>query len=250
MFTSRPKRDKLNPKIKYYYENYYNDFDVLQDLKRGPLVLNYLTATVDEILEAVNSQPRLLMFRADLRFPASMKYGAMHKDNKVLTRFLKYFNVEIERASKAYKPFFRYVWAREHDASEKPHYHLLVMLNYNVFGCLGIMEPNEYDVYLRDNLFHRMMRCWYRALGLLMTEPNGNLIHIGEDPKTGKLWVAEVKRTNWDSINQAVYSASYLCKHYTKRFAEGIRLFNTSQGGKRSKDQRVYPWYPALFTTP
>jgi len=230
MFIAQLTRDKTNSKLKLYYKNYYQDFDVQQKAKYGPLIWNYLTATVDEILAAIESQPSILIFRADLRFPNFMPRGPMHDNNQVLTDFFRYFKREIKRASKAYKPFFRYVWARERDTSQKPHYHVLIMLNYNVFSSIGKMEANEYDVYLRDNLFHRMMRCWYRALGLFMTEPYGKLIHIGKDPKTKKLWVKKLKREKWEDINQAVYNASYLCKQHSKRFGEGVRLFGTSQG--------------------
>jgi hypothetical protein len=229
------KRDRINRKLQLYYLGYYEDFQVQQKKEYGPLIRNYLVETVDEILAAVEALPSILIFRADLRFPDDMPRCSMHDNNQVLTTFFRYFKEEIKRASKAYKPFFRFVWAREQDTSQKPHYHVLIMLNYNVFRSIGKMEPNEYGVYLRDNLYHRMMRCWYRAMGRFETEPHGQLIHMGEDPITGKLWTGHLRRNNWHSINQAVYNASYLCKQYSKRFGEGIRVFQTSQGGRAKK---------------
>ncbi|BBI63555.1 hypothetical protein HSBAA_48610 [Vreelandella sulfidaeris] len=103
------------------------------------------------------------------------------------------------------------------------------MLNYNVFNGLGMIQPNGFGEYLRDNLYHRMMRSWYKAMGFSNTDSLGQLIHIGEHPITEELWVATLGLNDWMGLNDAVYNASYLCKQYTKRFGEGIQVFNTSQ---------------------
>ncbi|MGY2463325.1 YagK/YfjJ domain-containing protein [Vreelandella sulfidaeris] len=229
MISTQRLRHQDNDKLCLHYDNYYEGFEVQQKLEYGPLVKNYLKATVNEIIAAVNSQQRILIFRADLHFPQWMLPSGMHQNNEVLSTFFRYFKYEIKKSSSPYLPFLRYVWAREQDTSNKPHYHLIIMLNYNVFNGLGMIQPNGFGEYLRDNLYHRMMRSWYKAMGFSNTDSLGQLIHIGEHPITEELWVATLGLNDWMGLNDAVYNASYLCKQYTKRFGEGIQVFNTSQ---------------------
>lgn len=230
MLTTQPLRDPNNDKLRYLYDDYYEDFDVQQKPEYGPLIKNYLTATVEEIIAAVNSQQRILIFRADLHFPQWIQPSKMHQNNQVLSRFFRFFKYEIKKASRAYLPFLRYVWAREQDTSDKPHYHLILMFNYDVFNGLGLVQPDDFGVYRRDNLYHRMMRSWYKAMGYKATDALGQLIHIGEHPITKEFWVATLARHDWVGLNDAVYNASYLCKKHTKHFGQGIQVFNTSQG--------------------
>ena len=225
---SQQKRHPLSPNLTLYYDNEYQGFQVQQNM-RGPLILNYLQRTINTIIEATTAQSRILIFRADLRYPQHMTGYVDHADNTVITNFFRYFKNEIERASTGHKPFLRYIWAREQDLSDNHHDHLVIMLSYDVFCNIGYMGPDEYGLYSRDNTYHRLMRSWYRALNLNPTKAYGQLIHIGTVPGTTNLWVDRLFRTDIASIQTAVYNASYLCKAYSKPFRTGTRVFGTSQ---------------------
>lgn len=226
--ADQQKRHPLSHNLTLYYDNEYQGFKVQQS-KKGPLVLNYLERTIETIIEATNTQSRILIFRADLRYPQYRPGNVGHSDNAIITNFFRFLKYEIERVSTGHKTFLRYIWAREQDTSDNPHYHLVIMLSYDVFCSIGRIHPDEYGTYLRDNLYHRMMRCWYKALGLHEEEPYGQLVHIATD-REGRLWTGKLQSNDDQSINQAVFNASYLCKAYTKPFGSGVRVFGTSQG--------------------
>ncbi|BBI63554.1 hypothetical protein HSBAA_48600 [Vreelandella sulfidaeris] len=96
MISTQRLRHQDNDKLCLHYDNYYEGFEVQQKLEYGPLVKNYLKATVNEIIAAVNSQQRILIFRADLHFPQWMLPSGMHQNNEVLSTFFRYFKYEIK----------------------------------------------------------------------------------------------------------------------------------------------------------
>ncbi|WP_442488839.1 YagK/YfjJ domain-containing protein [Halomonas litopenaei] len=233
MFDRTYARHTQNDKLRLHFDDLYQGFDVQQKIYKGklyPLIENYLDPTINEILSATRNRPRTFIFRADLKFPEFMAPCAMHDNNKVLTQFIRFFKYEIKKASAPYRMSLQYIWAREQETSEKPHYHLVIMLNKDVFDSLGCQSPDEYGSYTRDNLFHRMMRSWLKAMGFHHEAPLGQLISLGENPVTKQVWTSVLSEHDWYAINEAVYIASYLCKAYTKPFAQGIRLFGTSEG--------------------
>lgn len=230
MFQAQPLRHPYNDKLRLYYDEHYFNYDVQQRPEYGPLIENYLISTINEIEQATQHHSRVLAFRADLRFPDWTDNPDWWKDNRVLTRFFASFKYQIKKTSPAYRPFLRYVWAKEQAGANKPHYHLLIMLSGNVFDCLGNMRPDEFGVYGRENVFHRMTRSWFKALGFRGDDALGQLIHIGESPDTKKPWVSMLSQYDWIAINDAVYNASYLCKQYSKPFGQHMRVFDTSQG--------------------
>ncbi|WP_404375250.1 inovirus-type Gp2 protein [Vreelandella aquamarina] len=233
MFQPTRLRHPDNDKLRLYFEELYQRYEVQQKVVKGkyyPLIENYLESTVNEIISATKCQPRTFIFRADLKFPAFMERSSMHDNNHVLSRFFRFFKYELTKASAPYRMSLRYIWAREQDTSDKPHYHLVIMLNKGVFDSIGSPLPDEFGSYTRQNIYHRMMRSWLKAMDFHHEEPLGQLITIGEHPMNGLPWTGVLARHDWCAINEAVYVCSYLCKAYTKQIGQGIQVFNTSQG--------------------
>lgn len=226
MWTHQPKRHPNNPKLRLHYENIFNGAPVFQH-PSAPLVANYLETTWHVLHDALNAHPRTLAIRLDLRFPTTMPVGPMHADNACLSRFFTALQQELKAARTKYPPALRYVWCREQDTGDKPHYHLLLLLNGNAVSSLGAMEM-AMDGYTRRNLYHRCVRAWKHAIGASMWDMRG-LVHVGQEPLTHKLAAYRLQRDNTRLVHHVFYCSSYLCKSYSKLTGQGVRGFGSSQ---------------------
>ena len=120
-------------------------------------------------------------------------------------------------------------------ARQKPHYHLMILLNKNAYDCLGSFSPDGDGAYSRNNLYHRMMRSWLKAMGFDHDDPRFHqLIHVCKDPVTKEPWSCVLHRHDRIAMNEAVYMASYLCKAYSKPFGQRAHVFDGSRFPKQS----------------
>ncbi len=115
-----------------------------------------------------------------------------------------------------------YVWCKEHNISDEPHYHLLLMFNNDAYTALGHYEATE------GNMAARIKKAWLSALGYHPERDMkryGSLVHFCENG-------AYRINTNNDngSLGQLLYRASYLCKVETKRFGDNQHVFGRSNG--------------------
>ena len=227
MFQSKPKRHPMNTKMNCYYDTYYRGFEVNQHLE-APLIENYLERALLTQTRAIDNYSRVLAFRIDLRFPTWMPVIELSNDNTRLSAFFRYLNEEIAKANTKYATVIRYVWCREQESSNKPHYHLMIYVNYNAFNQLGQIKPSEGGGYEGRGLYHRITRAWARALNYESCDVEG-LVHVGENPATKYPYVACLHRDDLISQEEAVFNLSYLCKAHTKPFNQGVHVFGTSR---------------------
>lgn len=224
------KRHFENDKLRQYYEEIYQSFSIQQKLNKGPQIENYLASALQTLQHCVDAQPLTFAFRIDLRFPDAMPRLPLHENNEVLTRFFRHLRYELDRTGLKYPHNLRYIWAREQDSSDKPHYHLMLLLNKNAVDCIGNKTPDEYGSYTRQNMYHRIARAWLKAMGFSGDDPRlGQLVHIAFLPTTRQDWSVVIHKTDFYAMDEAMYMASYLCKAYTKQFGQGIRVFDTSR---------------------
>ncbi|MEG3113528.1 inovirus-type Gp2 protein [Salinicola sp. 4072] len=229
MFEHFPLCHTLNDKLRLYYEDTYRGFEVQQE-EDGPLILNYLERSLQKLDAVTRINTTTFAFRVDLRFPVEMSRLPMHENNDVLARFFYFFRYELKRSQTKYATQLHYLWAREQVNSDKPHYHLMILLNKNAYDSLGCFAPDGNGAYSRNNLYHRMMRSWLKAMGFDHDDPRfKQLAHIGEDPVTEIPWSCVLHRDDWMAMNEAVYMASYLCKAYSKPFGQGVHVFDGSR---------------------
>lgn len=218
-------RHQGNTNLRLHYSSTFEGLPVMVD--KGPYVVQYLSRLKSTIEQALDQYPRLLAFRVDLRLPAGVDLPEHTDSNAVISRFLDSFKAKIrhnrlsarERNRYAHDSRVRYVWAREVGQRERPHYHLLILLNRDAFYSIGKRESEA------NNMFSRMEEAWASALGLHVEDVAG-LVHIPGNP---------VYRINRDgrkghSFSELFYRASYLCKAATKRYGEGHWGFGTSRG--------------------
>jgi len=227
MFQSQPKRHPLYTKLNCYYDSYYRGFEVNQHDK-APLIENYLERSLLIQTRALAHYNRVLAFRIDLRFPDWMTAFELTNDNVVLSAFFRHLNAELVKAGTKYTTVLRYVWCREQHHSDKPHYHLMMYVNYDAYYQLGRLRPSEGGGYEGRGLYHQIARAWARALGYLSCDVEG-LVQVGENPITGYPYTACLHRDDFMGQEEAVFNLSYLCKAHTKPFQQGVHVFGTSR---------------------
>ena len=83
---------------------------------------------------------------------------------------------------------------------------------------------------LRQNLYHRMMRSWLKAMGFAADDPRfGQLVNVSENPVNEVPWSGILNLNDWCAMDEAMYIASYLCKTYSKPVSQGIHVFDSSR---------------------
>lgn len=227
MVLSGPKRHPDNSKLRFYYDSRYQGLPV-QQREQGPQIENYLETTLRVLQHTTYHQNRTLAFRLDLRFPQAMPVGLIHADNACLNRFFYALRGELNAAGTKYHTELRYLWAREQDTSDKPHYHLMLLLNYDAFCSLGSFSPTFDGGYEMDNLYHRCVRAWSGAIGWTHYDMQGR-VHVATDKLARQPYVYCLHRDDAATFSLVFYAASYLCKAYTKPIAQGIRCFEGSR---------------------
>ncbi|MCG6658531.1 inovirus Gp2 family protein [Halomonas campisalis] len=220
------KRHPECPDLLLYWENHYRTMPVQSQL--GPLITNYLETTYRVMTQARSSCTRLLAVRLDLRFPAEMPVGPLHADNGVISRFLYFLRSELDDAGLKYPHDLRYVWCREQHKSDKPHYHLLLLFNGDAYFSIGDMRPSSDGGYHNQNLFHRIVRAWCRAMGWPSDAMQG-LVHVARDTLTGGLYAQHFHSNDHATFAEVFYRASYLCKAHSKPVGQGVHCFDGSR---------------------
>lgn len=193
---------------------------------RGKLAKVHIDAATDVIENFVNHHPRTFAVRVDLRYPEYYSLEERPTRNS-MRRFFESLNSQIEaerkRALKAstinrvHETKLGYVWAREYGPqSHRPHFHVLILLNRDVYRTLGSISIE------RDNMYARIVKAWARSLGLEPEEAVG-LVHIS---KQGQYHVFKDDRA---SVAELIQRVSYLCKLETKKFNNGEHTFGASR---------------------
>ena len=229
------KRVPENMKLKFFYECYYRGCEVLT--RQGPLIENYLESTYDALLYVCEMQNKTFVFRLDLRFPDDMPPNTLHVLNTYIRRFLDNYEEELallrlKHQSQIHSTNSRNVWCREQKDSDKPHYHLLILLNGNAFQQLGSSKESAWGGYQDNTLIHAAIRAWSQALELPIYKNKG-LVEIVKKWKhgrrTNKYFLCMLHRNDPYSFAEVMYVASYLCKYHSKPLGQWVHCFGASQ---------------------
>ena len=216
------QRHPFNPNLHLGIDTMFRDMSVQE--KHLPMVTEYLEALHATLENALNDYPRVLAIRVDPVIPTVISDRMRVEDHRNL---IPKFNASLKaiiqhdlerRRRSGWVPGtkVRYVWCREVGTNGKPHYHYFLILNRDAYHLPGrACSPN-------DNLFNRVSRAWYSALGVEWN-PQEPWIHVPQNP------VYWIDRGNPQSFREAFYRASYLCKAGTKQYGWGLRAFGTSR---------------------
>lgn len=176
---------------------------------------------------------RIFTLRADFRFAQSHATGEpdlplcfQNDDEKAITRALESLKSQLReehrRSDRAGEPTpLGYIWARERVTGERPHYHLVLLFNKDVYGYLG-----DYTKPDADNMGTRIQKAWCSAIGLEYPD----YAYLPHFPKNHSAWFT---RDDTLTLNDDYYDfllrVAYLAKDYSKDFDDGYRNFGTSQ---------------------
>lgn len=216
-------RHQNNTNLHIHSDGLFEDLPVM--VEKGSFIAEYLASLKNTIDLALGQYPRLLAFRADLRLPLGIDLPDYAHTNQVMSKFIESFKAKIEhnRAKArdqnpyAHESKVRYVWAREIGAGERPHYHLLILLNRDAFYTVGRLQSEN------SNMIKRLQEAWASALGLQLDQVRG----LVEFPANSTF---RIDRGDTEALANLFHRASYLCKAATKHFGDGCHGFGCSRG--------------------
>ncbi len=186
---------------------------------RGPLVEKYLEMTFRTLECALGQYPKTFATRFELLFPK-------HTDNwssEVISKFTEALKADINaflriRGEKPEKCKPRLIWAKERNKSSNSHYHVVLLLNKDVFFTSGKVVSKNY------NMAKRIEAAWAKALGFKFERVPG-LVNF---PKNRDYIVNTGDKDFLQQLTNLFYRASYLAKEDTKEYCDGSRHFSCS----------------------
>ncbi len=216
-------RHPQNHNLSIHDSKIFKGFPLMYE--KGPFIREHLQRMHDVMLQALNDYAQVFAFRVDLKLPASGILPDYAFTNDVIKRFLASFKAKIEHNRSvakrnnryAHVSKVRYAWAREVAGSERPHYHLVILLNRSSFHKLGDFKSK------RGNIFNRLEEAWASALSLDREVIKG-LVNIPANP------VYELIRSDLRGQEAFFHRASYLCKVTTKEYGSRHHNFEASRG--------------------
>lgn len=211
--------DKLIPNRRLWIYPTFAEMPV--QLHRGPLLTEYLKSIHDFVSNGVSDKPRCFAVRFDLRLPDHFDCA----DTTVITRFFKALDYELDVADLAkwhdgkrvHPRKLEYLWVREWSAEGgeilKPHYHVVLLLNYDRYRVLGSFDAVE------GNLSARIKQAWSAAIN----EPFENAQGLVFFPREGQYTLKSQEPGYHDQVSALFHRLSYFAKVASKQFLPGQR---------------------------
>ncbi|ELY4313916.1 inovirus Gp2 family protein [Cronobacter sakazakii] len=204
------------------------------EIKYNSRVSRYmLRRSLAVVYDFVGKNNRIFAIFAILRFAQSHVAGEpdlplcfQRDDEKAITRALDSLKSQLRaehlRSGRAGEPALpAYIWARERNTSEHPHYHLVLLFDREVYAYLGnYTEPDA------DNMATRIQKAWCSAIGLDYPD-YASRVHF---PKNHTAWLTRHHvLTLGPDYYDFLLRVAYLAKNSTKHLNDGYRNLGTSQ---------------------
>ena len=176
--------------------NITGSFQVSSSYQYNPQIMERIHLLLDR---ALTDHAQVLLIRFDVRYPTA--YHASD-DNTLFQQFIENYCRYLRRHE--YSPL--YLWCRERNTSDNPHYHVVFLLD----GTRIRYMPNLNHA---NKIFCELLDLPVPQRGLLhFCNPNGTLVHRGDH----------------DAYEAALDYVSYLAKTYTKITLPGTRSWSSS----------------------
>lgn len=200
----------------------FNGYPVIH--QHGPLVQDILIAIELMMAKSFCEHNRLAVFRFELKFPKD--YAG---PTEVISKFTDSFRFRIQRdlfnkskiRGRTIYSTINYVWVKELSGSEGWHYHLALVLNFDVYNCFGRIGSKN------NNIYNRILASWASALKCSENDALG-LIHL---PKNAVYKLDKNAFDLHEDIKAVMFRLSYLAKLKTKPYGSNIRrrFYGTSR---------------------
>ncbi|PMM34913.1 hypothetical protein BCT55_16265 [Vibrio splendidus] len=207
-------------KLKTTTNDTFNGLPILK--LKGGLVLSYLDKLYDTIDKAVTQHPRTTAIRVDLRLAKSLLFD----DTGVIKNFIASLDAQIQadfsrkkrKGQTARSCKVRYAWCKERSTSLSHHYHLVLLLNKDVYHSLGRFDQ-------KGNLSDMIKKAWCRALDIKANEGD-TLVHFPDSPT---YWLDKNSGKFDQQVDSLFKRVSYLAKVETKHYGDRTRSFGCSR---------------------
>jgi hypothetical protein len=200
----------------------FNGYPVLSE--HGELVENILNGNEEVLAQACGKHKRVAVMRFELKFPVGYTGNV-----EIISKFFDSLRYRLkndlvkktESRGRSVQSDIGYVWVKELSGSHGWHYHVALLLNYDVYNCFGLINGSNI------NMFNRILFAWAGAIGYSVDDARG-LVHIPQNP------VYKLDRCSLtvnEDIQAVLYRLSYLAKLKTKPYKTGSRkrFFGTSK---------------------
>ncbi|MFA0084377.1 inovirus-type Gp2 protein [Vibrio sp. 10N.261.51.F12] len=209
----------------------------------GSLNQRHLARINDTVMGALDVQPRLVFIRCDLHEPKeyslsenSLEWDApmffVNANVDMFKRFFASFKAQVDtymrnraiQGKRLYKTcYVNYIWVRELSKSGRVHYHVVLILNKDLFYKKGSMNHSK-------SLVWKIKQAWASALGMMVEEIEG-LVHISEG-KPNTLGGDRTTVKFQEKLGLLAKALAYLAKEKTKAYGDGRRNFGCSNPRK------------------
>ena len=200
---------------------------------KSPLSRYMLRRSLAVVYDFLKKNNRIFAVFVVLRFAQSHAPGEpdlplcfQKSDEKAITRALDSLKSQLRaehlRSGRAGGPALpAYIWARERNTSQHPHYHLVLLFDREVYAYLGNYTESD-----ADNMGTRIQKAWCSAIGLDYPD-YANRVHF---PKNHIAWFTRHKAlTLSPDYYDFLLRVAYLAKYNTKDLSDGYRNLGTSQ---------------------
>ncbi|MGR5118491.1 inovirus Gp2 family protein [Vibrio astriarenae] len=224
-----------NPNLTLTTDDHYQGMRIYND--KGPVITQYLEQMNATMQRSLLDHPRTLVVRFDLYFPdngvdndqMSRDMGLLSPEEQpeVISRFVKSLKSQIRsdlarrmNAGKRVHPCrLRYVWAREYSSTERLHYHVAIMVNYDTYRMAGrFKDPRNGLALMATQAWHRVLNLEYFGNSRLVRFPdNPSYVLYANDPDLNLVYA------------NCFYRLSYFAKSETKMYGQHLRSFGCSQ---------------------
>lgn len=181
------------------------------------------------LMDCLKSHPRWSVFRIDLRVPDGESLSV-----RSMTNFIESMKSQLAHAQavkqaagkRGYDPKLRYVWVREWDSADYPHYHVALLLNHDAYFTLGdYSKLHSDDCSYETMLAGRICKAWGVALGVDWRVARRG-VYFPERPVSPLL----LRHANYlQQFRGVFYRLSYFAKLDTKPDGDSQRNFGMSQ---------------------
>ncbi|RCM97841.1 hypothetical protein PA17_01703 [Pseudomonas aeruginosa] len=194
--------------------------------QRNPIYLHRIHSL---LMGCLRLHPRWSVFRIDLRVPNGQGLSV-----RSMTNFIESLKSQLAHAQavkqtagkRGYDPMLRYVWVREWDSADNPHYHVALLLNRDAYFTLGdYSKLHSDDCSYETMLAGRICKAWGVALGVDWRVARRG-VYFPERPVSPLL---ERHEDYQQQIRGVFYRLSYFAKLDTKPSGDGQRNFGMSQ---------------------
>ncbi|MCF7489299.1 MULTISPECIES: inovirus Gp2 family protein [unclassified Vibrio] len=202
--------------MKLIESEFFNGYSVIRN--HGPLIQRILMANELMMVKSLSDHNRLLVMRFELKFPTGYS-GPSDIISKFFDSLRFKIQYDLKRKSKnrnrSINCRINYVWVKELSGNEGWHYHVALVLNYNVYRGFGKIGST------RNNTINRISEAWASAIKCSVNNVKG-LVNI---PNGNPVYELNKRSPSFhDTFYAVMFRLSYLAKLKTKPYGGNVRM--------------------------